>query len=177
MKNLYLFIFASLITTVSSFAQDPGNYYKSCMDSKLSHKGIDFYQEMDKAEKLLIKNGVLQGTDRKDYLYAFTKLFENENQADLYAKIDQEFLTDLDLYSVSLELFSFCSDIEILDNKNGCNCLNINKNILKKFVRRPYNDEELLDDMFVFTDFGDDVLRKHMTYLFLLNLKIKYGKK
>ena len=177
MKNFYLFIFASLITSVSSFAQDPGDYYKSCMDSKLSHKGINFYQKMDKAEELLIKNGVLQGTDRKDYLDAFIKLFEKENQADLYREVDQELLTDFDLHSVSLELFSLCSDIEILDNENGCNCLNINKNILKKFVRRPYNDEELLDDMFVFTDFEDDVLRKHMTYLFLLNLEMKYGKK
>lgn len=177
MKNFYLFIFASLITTASSFAQDPGNYFKSCMDSKLSQKGINFYQEMDKAEELLIKNGVLQGTDRKDYLDAFTRLFEDGNQADLYEEVDREFLTNFDLYSVSLELFSFCADIEIIDNENGCNCLNINKSILKKFVRGPYNDEELLDDMFVFTDFEDDVLRKHMTYLFLLNLEMKYGEK
>ena len=175
MKNLYLLVFASLIISTISCAQDPGNYYKSCMDSKLSHKGIDFYQEMDKAEKSLIKSGVLKGTDRKAYLNAFTNLFEDKYTTDLYQEINQEILTDFDLYSVSLELFSLCSDIEILENEKGCNCVNINKSILKKYVHRPYNDEELLDDMFVFTDFDDEILRKHMTYLLLFNFEMKYG--
>ena len=175
MKNIYLFIFASLIISTSSFAQDPGEYYKNCMESKLGRKGIDFYKEMDEAEKLLIEKNVIEGTDRKAYLDAFTKLFKNQYSADLYQEIEQKFLTDFDLFSVSLELFSLCSDIELLDNEDGCNCLNINKSILKKFVYRPYNDEELLDDMFVFTDFNDEVLRKHMTYLLLLNFEMKYG--
>lgn len=173
MKKLYFFVLASLLISASSFAQNPSEYYKTCMNSKLLPKGIDFYQEMDKAEKILINSGVLGGTDRKAYLDAFTKLLKSESTTDSYQEVKHKFLSDFDLYSVSLELFSLCSDIEILENENGCNCLNINKSILKKFVYRPYNDEELMDDMFVFTDFNDEVLRKHMTYLLLLNIEMK----
>ena len=90
MKNLYLFLFASIVISTSSCAQDPGEYYKNCMESKLSRYGIDFYKEMDKAENLLIEKNVLEGTDRKAYLDAFTKLFKNEYTVDLYQEVDKK---------------------------------------------------------------------------------------
>jgi|GEM_PF-4037977 hypothetical protein len=57
-----------------------------------------------------------------------------------------------------------------------CNCVNIQKNILHKFIFNPYDNKELLDDLFLFTNFQDDILRMHVTYLFILNLDSKYSK-
>jgi hypothetical protein len=175
MKVIFYLLIAIFLFSNTSCATKPGKYYKSCIDKELLPTGIDFYQEMDNAENLLIKIGMLQGRDRKAYLNAFKKVFDTQYTKESYQEIKRKFLSDFDLRFVSFQLFSQCSDIKIVKNEDGCNCINIHKSILKKFVFRSYDDKELLDDMFVFTDFNDEILRKHMTYLLLLNLEMEYG--
>lgn len=145
------------------------------MDQHLSSSGIDFYGEMQAAEKYLIQHKALEGYDRMSYVNAFSRLLDDDNFLEFYKNIQENLPEEYDLGFVAFNLFSLCSDIEINETGSNCSCLNVQKNLLKKIYFKQFNDDEILDDLFIFTDFEDDILRMHITYLFLLNMEIKYG--
>lgn len=177
MKKITIFLVTiQCFFTVSCLGQETaGQYYKDCMDNRLLAGGTDFYKKMSSVEELLLSSKILESTDRMNYVNVFSKLFANDDFSNLYKDIQENIYQDFTPYFPALYLFSLCSDIEINETGSNCNCLNIQKNVLKKYTFKPYDDKELLDDLFIFTDFDDDILRMHITYLFLLNLEMKYG--
>lgn len=178
MKRLFILI-ALFITIFSCSGQElsSGEYYKNCMAERLSGTGVDFYKTMLSAEKYLIQQQALIGSDRMSYVTSFSRLLDDDSLFEFYKDIQKKIPKKFDLGFVAFDLFSLCSDMVIDEVGSNCNCLNVHKNLLKKIYFKQFNDDEILDDLFVFTDFDDDILRMHITYLFLLNMEIKYEEK
>lgn len=179
MKHLTFFFSITLtffILSCNGQNISAGEYYKNCMKQRLSGSGIDFYREMQSAENYLIQHHALEGNDRISYVNAFNKLLDDSSYFDFFYKIQKNLPEEFNLGSVAFDLFSLCSDIEVNEIDSNCTCLNIQKSLLKKIYFKQFNDDEILDDLLIFTDFKDDTLRMHITYLFLLNMKAKIEK-
>lgn len=175
-KIKLLTIICSFIAT-SCFGQESSLPYSSCMEKQLQGTGIDFYNKMKIVEEQMLEIGALSADDRNGYVDSFQSLIVEKDTKwdDYYSKLRKTVLSDFDLESVKLQLFSFCSDIKLSNEDTGCSCLNMQKYFLKKLTYKSYDDDEVLDGLLLLTDFKNQTMRHNITYVLLLNMEIKYG--
>lgn len=166
----------SLIMSTLCISQESSIYYSSCMEKQLQGTGIDFYKKMKIIEEQMLEIGALSGEDRKGYVNAFQSLIIEKDikWKDYYNKLRKTVLSDFDLESVKFQLLSFCSDIKLSNDDADCNCLNMQKYLLKKLTNKAYDDNEVLDGLLLFTDFKNQTMRHNITFVLLLNMNIKY---
>lgn len=168
---IYLFI------TMSCMSQDKKFDYVNCMQDKLEGTGINFYQKIGKIENKLLKMEALSSNDKNGYIEAFESLIIKNNDEkwnEYYIKVKESLLLDFNLEYTKLQLLSFCSDLQTTKKNTKCNCVNIQKYFLKKLTYKNYNDNETLDGLLLFTDFGNKTLRLNITFVLLLNMENKY---
>lgn len=170
---IYLFI------TMSCMSQDKKFDYDNCMQEQLDGTGINFYKKIENIEDKLLRMEALSSNDKNGYIEAFESLIikknNNEKWNEYYVKLKESLLSDFNLEHTKLKLLSFCSDLQSTKKNTKCNCVNIQKYFLKKLTYKNYNDNETLDGLLLFTDFGNKTLRLNITFVLLLNMENKYG--
>ncbi len=169
-----LIILVLFITTGCNlkYSEYIGENYKTCMYKNLQNVGVNFYENLSLSEKLLIKKGILTGKDRNDYKTAFINLFKSEDYAKVFSLLKKkEYFNNATLYTHSL--FSTCSSIDT--NNSDPIYLQNYKHLLSKFMYKGYDNEELIMDLFIATDFKNEVMRMNLLDIFIINLEIKFG--
>lgn len=176
MKKFFLLQFFFII--VSCLGQETISYYEKCMQNQLKVMEVDFYSTMHNIEEKMLEIGALNERNKESYLKAFESLIiENDTiWKSHYSILSKTVLKDINLEIVKLPLFSFCSDFQSSELHDlDVNTLNIHKFFLKKLNYKSYDDTDILDGLFLFTNFKEKSLRFNITYLLLLNLDTKYG--
>lgn len=178
MRNeIILFIF--FLSTVSCVSQKTNDTYSNCMEKQMQGTGINFYKNIENIEEKMIEIGALSNRSKESYLNAFQSLIINNDSKweNFYNILKESVLSDFNLETFKTQVLSFCSDIKP-DSQNNLDCsyLNVHKFFLKKMVYKPYDDEEVLDGLLLFTNFNDDTLRYNITYVLLLNMNTKFEK-
>lgn len=177
--RIKILLFISFLSTVSCVSQRTNDTYSNCMEKQMQGTGINFYKNIGNIEEKMIEIGGLKNRSKESYLNAFQSLIIDSDikWKNYYNVLKESVLSDFNLETFKTQVLSFCSDIKPNSQKNlDCNCLNVHKFFLKKMVYKPYDDEEVLDGLLLFTNFDDDTLRYNITYLLLLNMNSKFEK-
>jgi len=149
-----------------------GDSYKTCMDKKLKDSGVNFYKNLSLTEELLIKKGILEDNGRESYKTAFINLLKSNTFAKNFLLLKKnECFNNSVLYTY--DLFSTCSAL----NKSITEPIYLQnyKHLLSKFMYKGYDNEELIMDLFITTDFNNEIMRMNLLNIFIINFEIKYG--
>lgn len=165
-----------MFTCMSCQGQDKQNSYTSCMKQGMNSTGINFYEKLAEVEDKMIEIGALEDKSKKAYVSTLESLIVDKDNKwqEYYSDLQRTVLNNFDLESVKVQVFSYCSDLNLSEREIEYNSYNIHKYFLKKFTYKPYDDNETLDGLLLFTDFDQKDLRLNITYLFLLNLQEKF---
>lgn len=168
-----LFLFILVFGSCQSQSQES---YASCMEQRMNGLGINFYEKLYAIESEMIEIGALKDRSKKAYVNALESLVvENDSRwLEYYNSLKGTILSEFDIESFKIQVLSYCSDLNLSEDKIECNSTNVHKYFLKKFTFKPYDDNETLDGLLLFTDFEQKDLRLNITYLLLLNLQEKF---
>jgi len=149
------------------------------MDKSFQYTDVDFYGSLGIIEDSLLQADALKSKSKESYIEAFQSLLSNDTAwkgyYELYKNLEKTSLKGFDLKINRFVFLGTCSSINPSHEDVKCNSEYVQRYLFNQFVKKPFDDTRLLDGLFLFTDFKDDVLRKNITYLLLLNMEKKYG--
>lgn len=157
--------------------------YKECMEKSFQNTGVDFYKSLKVIESELIEIGALDGDTKEDYLNSFQSLLRDEdnvewrNYYNKYLLLEKKSLKGFNLKFNRFKFLGICSNIDPRFEKIKCDPTTVQRYLINQFVQKPFDDNDLLDGLFLFTDFEDDYLRLNVTYLLLLNMEKRFNSK
>ncbi|MEO9511663.1 MAG: hypothetical protein ABJN84_14330 [Flavobacteriaceae bacterium] len=149
------------------------------MDKSFQNTGIDFYESLEIIEDKLLEIGALKSKNKEGYLDAFQSLLSNDevwkSYYESYLSLEKTSLKGFNLKFNRFKFLGICSNIDPRFEDIKLNSTYVQKYLFNQFVHKPFDDNNLLDGLMLFTDFKDDYLRYNMTYFLLLNVEKKYG--
>lgn len=176
-KSLFVVFMALILSSCKS--QKGFISYKDCMDKSFQNTGIDFYESLGIIENELLALGAIKSKNREGYLDAFQSLLSNnkiwESHYDSYLSLEKKSLIGFNLKFNRFKFLGMCSNIDPRFEEVKFNPTYVQRYLLNQFVDKPFDDNNLLDGLILFTDFKDDYLRYNLTYLLLLNMEKKYA--
>ena len=179
--NQKVLIIVCALLMLACKSQKKFTSYKDCMDKSFQHTGIDFYGSLASVENQFIETGALKNKSREGYVEAFRSLQANDeiwkSHYRTYLMLEKTSLKDFDLKRNRFVFLGICSSIDPRFEEVKFNMVNVQRYLFNQFVHKPFDDNNLLDGLMLFTDFKDDNLRHNITYLLLLNIEKKYGVK
>lgn len=172
-------VFSLIFVTLSCKSQNSFDSYKSCMDKSFQYTEVDFYGSLGIIEDSLLEAAALKSKSKESYIEAFQSLLSNDtawkSHYEMYKNLEKKSLKGFDLKINRFVFIGTCSSINPSNEDVKCSSEYVQRYLFNQFVQKPFDDVKLLDGLFLFTDFKDDILRKNITYLLLLNMEKKYG--
>lgn len=176
--NRKALIIVCALLVLSCKSQKRFTSYKECMDKSLENTGVDFYGSLALVEDSFIEIGALRNKSREGYVEAFKSLFGNDeiwkSYYESYLSLEKTSLKGFNLKFNRFKFLGICSSIDPSFEDIKFNPTYVQRYLFNQFVHKPFDDNNLLDGLMLFTDFNDDDLRLNITYLLLINMEEKY---
>ena len=158
------------------------NPYEKCMNERMIKKGSRFYEPLQEFENLLLKKNLLNGRKKISYIKTFKSLYSKKDSLKWQHLYDSIKTTQMSTFinENRFEFFFVCSYLDVKDmlnnSKNKIYSYEIQRYNFHKFAWKEIDDEEILDEILIFTDFNSKIDRLNVTYLLFLQLQNKSGK-
>ncbi len=177
--NQKALIFVCALLIFSCKSQKSFTSYKECMDKSFENTGVDFYRSLALVEDSFIQKGALRNRSREAYIEAFKSFFNNDeiwkSYYETYLSLEKTSLKGFNLKFNRFKFIGICSSIDPRFEDIKFNPTYVQRYLFNQFVHKPFDDNNLLNGLMLFTDFKDDDLRLNITYLLLINMEEKYG--